>query len=276
MAHRMISAFEPVLSDIDRRPRSCSGRFSAFWKALPAFVTFAALWEIAPRLGLFDSRYLPPFSTVAIAFMGLLLDGTLFTHSAISLQRLVLGLSAASGVALPLGFLFGVSPRLYRFVSPLVEYFRHNSELALMPVFVLLFGIGETTKIFVLFWAAVWPLLLATIGGVRDVDPLHIKDARSMNATSWQVLTKIIVPSALPAVFNGLRISAAYSILVLITAEMLGRSPGLGNLVAGNSLRPARMFAAIAATAFFGLAINHAILSIERLLDSWRVSPSES
>jgi len=276
MPHRTISAFEPDLQDIEERPGLGSGRFGAFWKAMPAFATFALFWEVVPRIGLFDQRYLPPFSKVLVAFLGLLLDGTLFNHSAVSLQRLVLGLAFASAVALPLGFLFGTSPRLYRFVSPLVEFLRHNSELALMPVFVLLLGIGETTKIFVLFWAAVWPLLLATIAGVRDVDPLHVKDARSMNASSWQVLTKITWPSALPAVFSGLRISATYSILVLITAEMLGKSPGLGNLVAGSALKPTRMFAAIAATALFGLGVNYALLSIERRLDSWRVPPSES
>ena len=144
-----------------------------------AVVLFLAVWELVPRFGLVDRVFLPPFSEVVAALWGLVVDGELAEHLQASLLRSVSGLVLAVLAAIPLGLLIGWYRSVSDVLGPLLELFRNTSALALLPVFVLLLGLGETSKIALVVFACTWPILLNTISAVRGVDPLLIKSARS-------------------------------------------------------------------------------------------------
>jgi len=256
---------------------STKASFKKFAQGLPGILTFLALWEIVPHLGIFNPTYLPPFSKVAVALWEIILDGTLFTHIAISLERSLSGFGLALVFSIPLGFLLGWYPRFEHFLDPLLQIFRQTSVLALFPVFILVFGIGEFSKIFLIFWAVQWPILLNTALGVKEVDPLLVKAARSMNATTWQLFSKVIFPAAFPSIFLGIRLAATYSILVLIAAEMIGARSGLGFLLFDSEqlFKVPTMFASIVTMALLGLGLNYGLLAIGNRINSWKTVEAE-
>ncbi|MEU6701145.1 ABC transporter permease [Pseudonocardia sp. NPDC046786] len=237
-----------------------------------AIVAFLALWELTPRVGLVEATWLPPFSTVAAAIADLALSGALFEHVAISLQRSLLGFLIAIAVSVPLGLLIAWYRPLAEVLDPLLEIFRNTAALALLPVFVLILGIGELSKVSLIVFACVWPILLNTISAVRDVDPLLIKSARSIGLSSPRLFQKVILPAAVPTIFTGIRLAGAVSILVLIAAEMVGAKAGLGYLINAsqvNFLIP-EMYAGIVTVSAIGVGFNYVLVRIERRLSRWR------
>jgi len=194
-------------------------------------VLFCAAWETLPRSGLVDRVFLPPFSEVIEAAWHLLRSGALEENAAASLYRSFSGLALAVATAVPAGLVLGWDRRIGQFVDPLLEIFRNTAALALLPVFTLILGIGETSKIAMVLYASTWPILLNTVSAVRTVDPLLVKAARSMGLNSLRLFIKVILPASVPTIFTGIRLAAAHSILVLIAAEMVGAKAGLGYFV---------------------------------------------
>ncbi|MCU1675453.1 MAG: transporter permease [Frankiales bacterium] len=239
-----------------------------------AIAAFLGLWELAPRLGLVDKVFLPPFSTVARAWWTLAGNGQLASHTQASLGRAITGFGLAISVAVPLGLLIGWYRGLAATLNPLLEIFRNTAALALLPVFVLILGIGETSKIAIVFYSCTWPILLNTVAGVRSVDPLLIKSARSMGLSPARLFIKVVLPASLPTIFTGIRLAGAYSVLVLIAAEMVGAKAGLGfliNYAQSNFLIP-QMYAGIVTISLLGLALNLGLLRLERRLSRWRTA----
>ncbi|GEM15776.1 ABC transporter permease [Gluconobacter oxydans] len=244
---------------------------SAFRKSI-ALVLLAALWEIAPRAGLVDPLFLPPLSKVLQAVWTGFASGQLGVHVLASLLRAIPGLALAIVFGVPLGLLLGVSPRLHQVFDPVLELFRNTSALALLPVFTLLLGIGESSKIIMVFYAAVWPILLGTITGLRGVDPLWIKAGRSMGLNRFDLFRKIVLPGAIPSVFTGVRLAAAAALLVLVAAEMVGSRAGLGYLINASELDfdiPG-MYAAILVLSVIGSLTNSVLVSVEKRLLRWK------
>ncbi|MFJ7156417.1 ABC transporter permease [Streptomyces sp. NPDC101118] len=238
-----------------------------------AVLALLVVWETAPRLGLVDRTFLPPFSEVAQAWWGLAADGQLAENTRASLVRSLAGFGIAVGVAVPFGLLIGWYRPVADLLNPLLEVFRNTAALALLPVFVLLLGIGETSKISIVVYACTWPVLLNTISAVRTADPTLVKLARSMDLPTHQLFAKVILPSSVPAVFTGVRLAGAVSILVLVAAEMIGAKAGLGYLVNASQFNFAipQMYAGIITISAIGLAFNQVLVTIERRLTAWRV-----
>ena len=239
---------------------------------LAAIVSFLLVWEIAPRIGLADPVFLPPFTKVLAAFWDLLRSGELITHIAQSVRRSVLGFSLGLLVSVPLGLLIGWFPRFEEFIDPLLQTFRQTSTLALFPVFILFFGIGEISKVAIIFWGVQWAILLNTIAGVKNVDPLLIKAARSMGTSSLEIFIKVIIPAAIPSIFTGVRLSATTSILILIAAEMMGANSGLGFLLYDSEVKYKipTMYAAIMTMSLLGLLLNYSLVAIEKRITHWK------
>lgn len=239
---------------------------------ISSILIFLLLWEFIPRIGLVDTIFLPPVSKVALAFWNLIITGELLTHIGVSLMRSLLGFGLGLSVAIPLGLLIGWFKGFEYFIDPLVQTFRQTSTLALFPVFILLFGIGEVSKVAVIFWGVQWAVLLNTISGVKNVEPLLIKSARSMGISPASLFVKVILPASLPSILTGIRLSATHSILVLIAAEMLGANAGLGYLLffaEANFLIP-KMYAAIITMSLLGLIVNYALVMFEKRALRWK------
>ncbi|MFG2639360.1 ABC transporter permease [Streptomyces sp. NPDC048370] len=242
-----------------------------------AIAALLLLWETAPRLGLVDRTFLPPFSEVALAWWALAADGQLADNTSASLVRSFSGFGLAVAVAVPLGLLIGWYRPVADLLGPLLEVFRNTAALALLPVFVLLLGIGETSKISIVVYACTWPILLNTISAVRSVDPTLLKLAKSMDLSAPRLFQKVILPSAVPVMFTGIRLAGAGSILVLVAAEMIGAKAGLGYLINASQYNFAipQMYAGIITISAIGVTFNQLLVVLERRLSSWRVSPGD-
>lgn len=237
-----------------------------------AVVAFLLLWEVAPRIGLVDRVFLPPLSEVLATNRDLAASGQLGEHVRASLVRAGSGFGIAVVAAIPLGLLIGWYRTVSTVLSPILEAFRNTAALALLPVFVLVLGIGETSKVALVAFASFFPILLNTISGVRTVDPLLVKSARSLGLSPLRLFQKVILPSAVPTIFTGLRMAGAASVLVLVAAEMIGAQAGLGYLINAAQLnfQIPEMYAGILTISVIGIVVNYVLLAAERRFSRWR------
>lgn len=233
---------------------------------------FLSLWEALPRLGLVNPGYLSPPSVVLQSILDLARDGSLARHLGASLLRSLAGLLLAIGAGVLLGLLMGWFIRLERLLDPLLQLFRQTSALALFPVFILFLGIGEASKIAIIFWASFWPILLSTISGVKQVDALLVNSALSMGANRRFLFLKVVLPAAAASIFTGIRLAGAYSITALVAAEMIGAHSGLGFLTLNSQevFQIPSMYAGILLLAVVGLALNAVLALLEARLLRWR------
>lgn len=251
-----------------------SASWTLFKRSL-VIALFLAVWEFAPRLGLVDDIFLPPFSTVVSSGWELIGNGQLWDNVSTSLVRSLAGFAIALVTAVPVGIAIAWYRQVADFLNPLLELFRNTAALALLPVFILILGIGETSKIALVVYAGFFPILLNTITGVRTVDPLLVKSAVSLGFSPLRLFQKVILPAAVPQIFTGIRMAASASILVLIAAEMFGARAGLGYLItaAQQNFQIPDMYVGIIAISVVGLAYNAVLVAIEKRLSRWRNQP---
>ncbi|MCU7824747.1 ABC transporter permease [Kitasatospora sp. DSM 101779] len=255
-----------------RRPSRLPGLLLTGLTKTVAIAVLLAAWEAAPQLDLVDPTFLPPFSEVVDAWFGLLDSGQLATNTQASLTRSLSGFGLAVAIGVPLGLLIGWYRPIANLLSPLLELFRNTAALALLPVFVLILGIGETSKISIVLYACIWPVLLNTISAVRTVDPTLLRLARSLNLSPFRLFQKVILPASVPTVFTGIRLAGAVSILVLVAAEMVGAKAGLGYLINASQFNFAipQMYAGIVTISVIGVLFNQLLVALERHFTAWR------
>ncbi|MFZ0098230.1 MAG: ABC transporter permease [Gemmobacter sp.] len=235
---------------------------------------FLVLWQVGATRGWINATVFPPLDAIAAALWQGLAGGALLDDIGISLQRSGLAFAAAIGLGIPLGLFMGQIRAVEQALDPILQFFRQTSALALYPVFILLLGLGEASKVFVIFWATLFPILLATIGGVKEVDTKLIEMAQSFGARRATVFARVILPAAVPSIFVGLRLSATTALLLLIAAEMIGANKGLGFQVmnAQYNFQIPQMFAAILLLALLGLTANAILVAAQRHLCRWSVA----
>lgn len=161
----------------------------------------------------------------------LLLRPELYEHVLVSLKRILVGLLLALLIGVPLGLMIGSYRHLEAATTPAFQFLRMISPLSWMPVVVMLMGVGDQPIYFLLTFAAVWPILLNTVAGVRQLDPRWLQLSRSLSATRWETLRKVILPGVLGHVLTGVRLSIGILWIVLVPCEMLGVSAGLGYFI---------------------------------------------
>lgn len=239
---------------------------------LLAIIVFLLIWEILPRIGLADPSFVPPASATFARLWELLLSGVLLNQTSISLQRAFAGFAIAVVTGIPLGFLVGWFKTFERYMDPLLQAFRQLPILALFPVFILLFGIGEISKIAMIALACFWSIFMNTASGVITVDPLLVKSARSMGVSHSDMFRKVVLPAAIPSILTGVRFAATVALLMLVAAEMVGASSGLGYFVLNAQQRYASrdIFAGIVALTILGIIVNYVLVTIEKRATSWK------
>jgi NitT/TauT family transport system permease protein len=221
---------------------------------------------------LVDPFLLPPFSDVIESLGRLTGSGEMLKHIAGSLKRSGLGFFIAVTFSIIMGLIMGWFKRVERVMNLLLEAGRNTSTLALYPVFILVFGLGEVSKVAIITWGAMWPTLLNTINGVKNVDLSLIKMARSMGISKTGLFFKVLLPTALPSIAVGLRLSAASSLLILVAAEMLGSNKGLGFMTFYYQERYAipEMYGGIISISIIGLIINILMVKLEKRMTIWK------
>lgn len=246
--------------------------FTGSFEKTIGLILFIALWELAPRAGWVNSTYLSPPSTVVAALIALLKNGALLKHLLISLQRALVGMAVAVSFGMVFGLFIGYFKRIEGYLDALFQSFRQMSAFALFPVFILLFGVGELSKTIIIFWASLWPILLNTINGVKNVDKLLVQSAKSMGASQKFIFLRVILPAAAPDIFTGIRLGGSYCVMSLVAAEMIGATSGLGYLIlySQETFNIPEMYAGIVGLAIMGLGINYVLKLIENSFNSWK------
>jgi NitT/TauT family transport system permease protein len=251
-----------------RAQAASPGRSAALRRGALTLIVAAALYEALARSGYFPPALTPTLGAVAHTLFASLLDGTMLLHAAATLYRVVLGFGCAIAVGLPLGVLMGRYKGIENFVLPLASALMPIPSLAWVPVFILWFGLGNTVSILIVFYAAMFPLLLNTWTGVRAVNPIWLRAAGAMGANERALFWKVIIPGASPFIIAGLRQSFLRSWIAVIGAEMLAGSDwGLGWVIfdAKEFLDTDMMLASLIVIGCIGFATERLVFgSVER------------
>ena len=237
-----------------------------------------ALWELLVRAGVLSDTSFPPMSETLAELFRQLGEGDFWSAVANTLQGWALGLGLAVLVAVPLGILVGSSQLLYRALRVPIEFLRPIPSVALIPLAVLVYGTGLESKVFLAVFASFWPLFVQTLYGVQDTDPVVIDTARSFGLGRFERLWRIRLPSAVPYIATGVRISSAVALILSVTAELVIGSAGLGRSIsvaqAGGAIDV--MYALIIATGLLGWALNLLATRGERRVLHWHPSQREA
>lgn len=230
------------------------------------------VWQFLSSTGRVNAFLLPgPLSVFRAAVM-LTSTGTLPVDAAVSLARVLAGFCAALVIAVPLGVLMGLWWPIRDSVNPLVEVLRPVPPIAIIPIAMLWFGIGETSKIFLIAYGAFFPILLNTISGFRAIDPVHIRAVQSLGGKRWDVIRHVVILSAFPHIIVGARLGMAMGFIVLVAAELIAADSGLGFLIqdARQHFMTDQIFVGIIAIGIIGLLLNQSLLLVERRIVPWR------
>lgn len=201
------------------------------------FMLILVLWIIVCKFEVWNQYILPTPQKVLETFKNMILDGSILKNIWASLKRIFIGFFISSVLAIPLGMLFGYKQKLYEFFKPLFEFMRCTPPLALIPMLILWFGIGEKSKIIIIILASFFPIFLNTLNGIKNCDIKLIEVGKVFNFTNIEIFTKIVIPNALVDIFVGLNLGLGYSFRAIIAAELVAASSGLGYLISdGRSM----------------------------------------
>jgi taurine transport system permease protein len=245
------------------------------WATAASLGTVLLIWWGITASGLVAPLFLPGPGQVARRLVELARHGfvgaTLAQHAAASLARVGLAMLFAVITAIPAGMAMGLYRQVNAALDPLIEFYRPVPPLAYLPLIVIWFGIGETTKILLIYLAIFAPLAIATASGVRRVDPNRIRAAQSLGANRDQLAWLVIFPSALPDILTGLRIALGVGWSTLVAAELVAATRGLGFMVqsASQMLVTDVVVAGILVIAFIALALELVLRAVERRFASW-------
>jgi NitT/TauT family transport system permease protein len=236
------------------------------------FIILIALWEAGSRTGIISDLVLPAPSLAFDAFMQLVDSGMLWKHLGASLQRLIIGWTSGTVLGVLVGLLIGLFSVARAGLSPLVSAIFPIPKIALLPLFIIWFGIGEGSKVATILFGTFFPTVIATYGGVDNVDRNLIRMGQSFNLSWASIVRKIIFPGALPAILSGFRISASIAIILLVAAEMIGAEFGVGAyiLLAGSLMATDQLIAGVALLSVMGLTVAWIIGKAEKYLLRWR------
>lgn len=229
------------------------------------------IWELITRQGWVPAWFLPVPTEVFQTLFDMVISGELLHHAAVSLGRAISGYAMAALAGVGLGLLIAWSRIVEDFFDPLIELIRPLSTFALIPIFFLWFGIGNTSKIMIIFKSCFFPIVLNTIAGIKGVDKKLIMAARSLGADGRQMWTRVLLPSAMPMIITGMRISTAIAMMALVGVEMLSSDSGLGFLVidAQRTFDTERVFAGIVVLALLGFSLDRLARKIQGRILSW-------
>lgn len=241
------------------------------WTGIGVLLLLAILWEAAGRWGWVHKVLLPPASAILRMFFQVIASGEVLEHLGVSLWRAGLGYTLAALFAVALGVAMGYWRRIYDACEITIEYLRALPPPAIIPLAMVFLGIGDALKVFIIFFSCAFPILVNTIDGVRGVDPVLIRTARTFGLNPWQTAWKVILPAAAPYIMTGLRIAIAIALILTVISEMIGATSGIGYFIleAQRTLHVTRMYAGVLVLALTGYAINRVFLLIDERMMAW-------
>lgn len=246
--------------------------FAANWLGVLGIVAFFSAWELATRLEILNPFYFPPFSKIVAKGVELFANGTIWQHMWFSLTNFAVGFI----IAVVLGVIAGVPMGWYKGISrtfdPLLSGIYATPLIALLPLIIMLFGLGPLSKIIMTILAAVFPILINTMTGIANTDNRLITMSRAFGATDSTIFLKVSVPGSLPYIVAGMRVALGRALVYIVVAEQYGAAMGLGYLssVAAQRFQMAAMFVPIVIIACLGAGLNELLKLVENRLEKWK------
>ncbi|WP_199484771.1 ABC transporter permease [Actinomadura craniellae] len=237
-------------------------------------MTVLAVLEFSTIVGLLPEKTFPRVSADLRELAGMAGAAELWTAVGHTLQGWAISFALATVIAVLLGIAVGSNAVLYAATSAVIEFLRPIPSVALIPLVVLVLGTGLQSKVFLATFAATWPVLVATIYGMRDVEPVALETARSFRARPRDTLLSVVLPGAVPYIAPGLRVASTTALILCVTAELVIGAPGLGQSItvaqAGGQYQ--LMYAFIIATGLLGVLLNLLFVALEKRLLRWHPS----
>ena len=242
------------------------------WAAAVAFAVLLAVWEAVSRFGLVSTLFLPPPSAVGSALGAIAADGSLWLHLEASLLRIGVGWLLGTLAGIAVGFAMGIGPLARAVGVPLVSALFPIPKIALLPLFILWFGIGEPSKFATIGFGVFFPTVIATYAAIDAVPRNLVRMAQSFDLRGRDILRKIVLPGAMPGILAGFRITASIALILVVAAEMIGAEYGIGAFVlsAGNLMLTDQLLAGVLVLSILGLGIGTLLSYVERRLLRWR------
>ena len=247
---------------------------TSFNRWLPVLLCATALvvWEVGVRTGGISSLFFPAPSVITQTTVRLLASGQLLENLGVSLLRLFLGFSLGSICGVVLGLLLGQSRRLRAAIDPLIAAAHPIPKLAILPLIMILFGIGEISKVVIIAVAAFFPMVINTMAGVQQIHPIHFEVAKNYGASNRKTFTRVVIPGCLPFILTGVRLALNLAITITIAVELVAAEKGLGAMIwmAWQTLRTEELYSSIAVTACLGISFSLLLGWITARLIPWQ------
>lgn len=252
------------------RPRL--GRWRRPLTGTATVVAILVVWEAVVRFGLLDPLYLSSPSGIAAVGVDLFQTGAVWPDIRVSATEFVVGYAAAVALAVPLGIAIGWFRRVNYLLGPFVDVLNAVPRVTFLPLLILWFGIGMSSKVAVVFLGAVIPITIATYAGVRASEARFVRVARSFGASQGKLLLSIVLPGTVPFLFAGLKYGAGRALLGVVVGEIYASTAGIGHMIAEAATRfdTATVFFGVALFMAAGVAVTGVLDRIERHFDRWR------
>ena len=259
------SAKEP---DKRRLSRQAKDRILAVMSPL----ALLALWEITAQVGLLDTRFFPAPTRIASQFVELVQSGELWANTWISLQRLFFGLLLGGIPALVLGLIMGLYRPIRAAIDPLIAATYPIPKSAVLPLILLIFGLGEPSKVVMVAIGVFFPVAINTIAGVLEIDRIYHDVSKNFGASRWQVFRTVALPGAMPLIMTGVRLGIGLGLILIAIAEMVGAKSGLGYMIwnAWQIFSVETMYVGILVISVLGVLFTVVMNELEQVIIPWR------
>ncbi|UOQ48419.1 ABC transporter permease [Gracilibacillus caseinilyticus] len=230
------------------------------------------IWEFCSQFSILDPRFFPPPTLILKTLIQMGESGELFQHILISLRRIVLGFLLGVIPAICIGLLMGMYRYFRQFFSPIIMIFMPIPTIAMLPIILILFGIGEFSKMITIAISVFFPVAINTAAGVANIDKIYLDVAKNYQASAKDFFFKIALPGSLPVMLEGIQMGQAIALLTIVAAEMIGATSGIGYLIWMNYrafLLP-EMYVGLILISFFGYFFSLLLRGLERKLLPWK------
>jgi ABC-type nitrate/sulfonate/bicarbonate transport system permease component len=249
----------------------------SIWRRLEAWLPALiiglglALWELFSRTGRLSALFFPAPSTIIISLIQMILNGKMAIHLGATTERLAVGFAFGGTAGLLLGLAMGWSARLRQIVDPLIAAIHPIPKIAIFPLIMIIFGIGETSKVVAISIAAFFPMLINCMSGVRQLNPVYFEVTQNYRASPWKTFSRVIVPGSLPLILTGARLAINMAMVIAIAVELLSAKEGLGVIIwfSWQTLRIEELYASLVVIALLGISINLCLQYLSKRLTPW-------
>lgn len=235
-------------------------------------IILLAIWELAAALGGIDTRFFPAPSEVFVAAWSMLQSGELWDNIWISLVRIAVGFVIGAVPGILIGLAMGLFSPVRAIIQPLVDGTFPIPKIAVLPLFMMIFGIGEESKYAIIAVAVIYLVLINTVAGVRNIDKIYLDVCKNYHASKLMMFTDVALPGALPMIVTGLKLGMGIALLVIVAAEFVGARSGIGYLIwnSWQTFQVERMYVGLLVSALLGFASAILFNVLERILIPWK------